>query len=412
MMSRLFRSFVVAIALCLGAGAGAWAQGLSALARVDGARSETRDHGAGFDLTLGLTQAVPYRVRLWDEPRRVVVDFREVDFTGLSAETMQGADAVAGVTMGRLGAGWSRMVVELTQPVLLVDAIYTGADGSAPVALNLSFTATSAPDFAARAAKPNDGDPIWGRPAVREVEAPILRQDGTRPLRVVLDPGHGGIDPGAQNDGINEADLMLLFARELRDTLRRGGFEVFLTRESDDFVPLETRVAFAHEAQADLFLSLHADALAEGRATGATVYVLSDQASDVAAQKLAERHDRDNLLLGVDLHDHDDVVAGILMDLTRRETEPRTMALAQTLVDHMGRHIGPLYKKPLQQAGFSVLKAPDIPSVLIELGFLSSPGDLDKLQNAEWRARAAQSIADAIADWSQNDAAQGALIRQ
>jgi N-acetylmuramoyl-L-alanine amidase len=114
----------------------------------------------------------------------------------------------------------------------------------------------------------------------------------------------------------------------------------------------------------------------------------------------------------VDLHDHDDVVAGILMDLTRRETEPRTMALARTLVDHMGRHIGPLYKKPLQQAGFSVLKAPDIPSVLIELGFLSSPGDLDNLQNAEWRARAAQSIADAIADWSQSDAAQGALIRQ
>ena len=412
MMSSLFRKIVLACALCLGVGSLAAAQNLTALARVDPSRSETRNSGAGFDLYLGLTQAVPYRVRLWDDPRRVMIDFREVDFTGLDPAAMTGADAVAGVTMGRLGAGWSRMVVELTVPVLLVDAIYAGADGSAPVALNLSFTETSAPDFAARATEPGAGDPIWGRPAVRDVDAPILRQDGTRPLRVVLDPGHGGIDPGAQNDGTNEADLMLIFARELRDTLRRGGYEVFLTREGDDFVPLETRVAFAHEARADLFLSLHADALAEGRATGATVYVLSDQASDVAAQKLAERHDRDNLLLGVDLHDHDDVVAGILMDLTRRETEPRTMALARTLVDHMGRHIGPLYKKPLQQAGFSVLKAPDIPSVLIELGFLSSQGDLDNLENPDWRMRAAGAISDAIADWSQSDAAQGDLIRQ
>ncbi len=240
-----------------------------------------------------------------------------------------------------------------------------------------------------------------------------LRQQGDRPIVVVLDPGHGGIDPGASRNGVDEAPLMLRFARELREVLlRTGRFDVVLTREADIFVPLERRQSIARAAGADVFISLHADALAEGQARGATVYTLSDTASDLASEKLAERHDRADLLAGLDLSAEDDRVAGILMDLARTETQPRSDALADYLVGALGAHVGPLYKRPRLSASFSVLKAPDIPSVLIELGFLSNPGDLENLLSEEWRARAATAIRDALLAWAVADAAEAALIRQ
>jgi N-acetylmuramoyl-L-alanine amidase len=241
----------------------------------------------------------------------------------------------------------------------------------------------------------------------------MRRQTGDRKLRVVLDPGHGGIDPGAQHEGHDEADLMLTFARELQEILVLSGrYEVTLTRTEDVFVPLQTRVSLARAAQADVFLSLHADALSKGRATGTTVYTLSETASDEASAQLAERHDRDDLLAGVDLADQDDVIAGVLMDLARRETGPRAERLADRLVEAIEAATGNLYKKPRMAAGFSVLKAPDIPSVLIEVGFMSNPRDLASLTDPDWRARAARGILDALDAWTIEDAAEARLIRQ
>jgi N-acetylmuramoyl-L-alanine amidase len=236
---------------------------------------------------------------------------------------------------------------------------------------------------------------------------------GDGPVVVVLDPGHGGIDPGAERGGLTEADLMLTFARELKETLlRAGGFTVVLTRNEDVFVPLETRISIAHAAGATVFLSLHADALAEGEAAGATIYTLAADASDAAAATLAERHDRDDLLSGVDLTGQDDLVAEVLMDMARTETLPRTQLLADTLRLAMDAAGLKMHRIPLQQAGFSVLKSPEIPSVLIELGFLSSTGDLARLRDRDWRARMAQALAAGLQAWSVEDAVQQQLRRQ
>jgi len=240
--------------------------------------------------------------------------------------------------------------------------------------------------------------------------APVL---GDGPVVVVLDPGHGGIDPGAQRGGESEKNLMLAFARELRDTLRRvGGFEVVLTREDDRFVSLERRIAIAHQVRAHLFLSLHADALGQGQASGATVYLLDRNASDEATRLLAERHDRDDLVSGIDLRGQDDVIADILMDLARQETGPRAEVLAHFLVVGIQQAGGPVNSHPIRRADFSVLKAADIPSVLIEVGFLSSPRDLKNLTNPEWRLGMAQGIARGIQAWVIADMARAGLRRR
>jgi N-acetylmuramoyl-L-alanine amidase len=185
-----------------------------------------------------------------------------------------------------------------------------------------------------------------------------------------------------------------------------------LTRDSDVFVPLETRISIARAAGADVFLSLHADALEEGRATGATVYLLADEASDWASAKLAERHDRADLLAGVDLSHQEDSVALVMMDLARAETRPRSERLAGTIADAMRQAGVKLHRHPIQKAALSVLKAPDIPSVLIEVGFLSSPKDRDRLNDPDWRDRMQAAILAALRNWAREDAAEALLIRK
>ena len=211
------------------------------------------------------------------------------------------------------------------------------------------------------------------QPVRWKIPAPKHRQTGESPLVVVLDPGHGGIDPGAESDGVGEAELMLTFAVVLEEAIGgRTGTSSSSNPHRRFFVPLETRVSIARNAGADVFLSLHADALIEGRATGATIYTLAEEASDAASQKLAERHDRGDLLAGVDLSGQGDVVATVLMDLARTETAPRSEMLAERLVEGLSK-VTRMHKRPRLYASFSVLKSPDIPSALIELGFLSSP---------------------------------------
>lgn len=408
------RSFLVIFLTLMSfvmSGAVSRAQGFSGLARIDPAASSITDVRRGLVVDLGLSQAVPYRVFTLDDPARLVVDFREVDWTGLSPEALLQASHATGVRFGTFRPGWSRMIVDLAGPMALVTASMAtdAATGDARVTLRLSET--SAADFSAKAGAPDD--PGWDLPDPASVPAPKARQRGDRPLQVVLDPGHGGVDPGAERDGLSEADLMLRFALELKEALvRAGNFEVTLTREDDSFVPLETRITLARAAGADVFLSLHADALAEGGASGATIYTLSDSASDEASELLAQRHDRADLLAGVDLTEQDDVIASVLMEMARRDTTPRSDSLADHLVRSLRDSIGRMHKRPRLSAGFSVLKAPDFPSVLIELGFLSSPQDITNLQTPEWRARAIMGIRQALQSWAVSDAAEAGLLRQ
>lgn len=398
--------FLVLLALFAGWGGGrAAAQGgmpLSALARVDPAATVLRDLARGVEVEIGLSQPVPYRIAHLDTPRRLVIEFSEARFDPAALARLRPTDRVRDVAVSQPRPGWSRLTLGLAGPFALAEAALRRDTEAGSARLHLRLAPVSEEDFAARVAAgagvlPRDLPPVTVPAAEGAAQA--------APLVVMLDPGHGGIDPGAERDGHREADLVLGFARELAEVLTRSTrFTPVLTRSEDVFVSLEARIRLAHEAGADVFLSLHADALEGGGASGAALYILSEEATDAASAALAERHNRDDLVAGIDLTGQDDRIAGVLMDLARRRTEPRTEALARAIVEGLEGEGVRLYGRPLQRAAFSVLKAPDIPSVLIELGFLSNPGDLENLLDPDWRGRAARGIATALERWARDDA--------
>ena len=405
------RSIIIAFAVFVAASFSGAAQEFSGLARVIPDKSTISDDGRqGVRIDLSLSLGVPYRLFTLTGPPRLVADFREVDWTGLSQQNLLSTDRIETVKFGSYVPGWSRLVAELSAPMAVQTAeMQMALDGSG-ARLTVHLTPVSEAEFLDRSGAPYD--PRWDLPEP-SVKAEMKPDRVDDVLVVMLDPGHGGIDPGAETDRSNEKTLMQVFARELREVLlRSGNFDVFLTRDGDYFVSLEQRVALAHDAGADVFLSLHADSLAEGKAHGATIHVLSEDASDVATAMLAERHDRDQLLSGVDLNAADDRVAGVLLDLARQETQPRTQALARSLVDAIGQTGAPVNRVPLRSGGFSVLKAADIPSVLIEIGFMSSPRDLKNLRDPAWRARMAEGIRNGLEAWRKNDAAIRPLVRR
>jgi N-acetylmuramoyl-L-alanine amidase len=387
----------------------AQSHGLSALARVDPETSGIEDGWFGkTTLQLGLSQGVPFRVFQLDQPARLVIDFREVDFTGIRKEMLLAEPGrVTDVRFGAFQPGWSRLVMDLSAPMLPVEIGMPIDTASGQATLEIELKTVDAADFAAQAGAPSSA--VWPM-ALTQARKPRVVPDDR--FVVVLDPGHGGIDPGAEREGVAEKDLMLAFAKSLQDALRRAEVEVVLTRDEDIFVALQERVAIAHRAQADVFVSLHADSLIQGGAKGATVYTLSDEASDAATAHLAARHNRADIIAGVDLTGSDDQVAGILLDLARQENEPRSMTLAEVLVAGMAEAGGPMNRRPMRVAGFSVLKSADIPSVLVEIGFLSSKRDLDNLRDPVWRAVMVNAMADAILTWRDQDAARAPLIRQ
>ncbi len=233
-------------------------------------------------------------------------------------------------------------------------------------------------------------------PAAKAVKPPSPRV----PARhiVVIDPGHGGVDPGATGaHGTYEKDVTLAVARELRRQLEATGrHRAYLTRDGDEFVRLRDRIAKARARKAELFVSIHADSIGNTRTTGASIYTLSETASDSEAAALASRENRADIIAGVDLSHENPEVASILIDLAQRETMNLSAILAGLLVDELGRQIPLLPAKPHRFAGFAVLKAPDVPSVLIELGYLSNPEEERRLARPQGRARVAAGIVHAI----------------
>mgnify|MGYP006287600023 CR=1 FL=1 len=402
--------WIVTLALAAAVAAGmAAAQPLGGLARILPDESGAVRDGGGVRLDLELTQGVPWRVFTLSDPDRLVLDFREVDWTGAAPERFA-APGLESVRFGAFREGWSRLVADLGRPLAVAEAglSVNALTGRASLRIYLEPVSEAAFDAAAGAPR----DPRWALPEPARVPPAPRSAVGERPLRVVLDPGHGGIDPGAEAGSVREAELMLRLARELRETLVRAGMEVVLTREADRFVSLARRVAIAHQAGADVFVSLHADSLAAGTAHGTTVYTLSESASDAASAELAERHNRADLIAGLDLTGTDDTVADVLMDLARMETAPRTERLARALVDGVEQATGHVNSRPLRSAGFAVLKAADIPSVLVEAGFLSTPEDLERLTDPQWRAALARGLREGLLVWAAEDAALAPLRRR
>ncbi len=380
------------------------AQDFAALARVDPGRSALVSQGDGARLTLALSRAVPWRVYTLEAPRRAVLEARTLDLAGLGPDALGPAGPVRLAGAGQGDDGWSRITLALDAPLEVRRAgMATGADGPGAM-ITLDLRPVSAEAFAASAGPP----PGVARLEREATAVPASERDGR--LRVMLDPGHGGRDPGAVHGGAREGDITLATARALREALRRDGrFDVAMTRDADVFVTLESRIAAARDHRADLFLSIHADAVPEGVARGAQVWTLSEEASSRAGELLAERHNRADLLGGADLTGQDDAVAAVLMDIARTETAPRSDALADALVEGLRKSGIRLHRRPRESAGFAVLRAPDIPSVLVEIGFMSSPGELALLTSPQWRLRVAEGLARGVADWVDRDAARAAL---
>ena len=372
---------------------------------VDGA---LRSRLGGIDLRIDLDRGVPWRVFTLTGPDRLVVDLRGLDWTGADTGAMRLTEEVTVLRVGAYRPGWSRLVAVLRDPMPLRRAALSVDEATGVARLNVRLGRADRAAFdAAAGAPPADPGRDLPEPAV---ERPFMPGQG--PVRVMIDPGHGGLDPGAEAPDVSEADLMLTFARDLRVTLLAAGFEVAMTREGDHFVSLGDRVAQAHAAQADVFLSLHADSLDRGQARGAAIYTLGRDASDGAAAALARRHERDDLLAGAGFAGADDTVAKVLTDLARQDTAPRSRALAARLVDGIRASVGGVHKRPLREADFGVLRSAGTPSVLVELGFLSTPQDLHNLRDPQWRAAMADGLRDGLLAWQGADAALSPLRRR
>ncbi|WP_368183765.1 N-acetylmuramoyl-L-alanine amidase [Aestuariibius sp. HNIBRBA575] len=409
MMFLYIKTVVYSALLSLSVAGAALAQDFTALARIDAGQSVVRDLHRGIEVDLYLSQVVPYRVFTLDDPRRLVLDFREVDWRGASRDGMLKASGVSDLRFGVLRPGWSRMVVDLNDALRVDSAGMEVSDIDGTARLRVVMQSTDPVDFAERSGAPND--PEWAF-LMADATQSAPAKDPNGPLVVVIDPGHGGIDPGAQRAGINEADVMLQLAFELAEAVARAGMIPVLTRNDDSFVSLEERMTLARAAGADVLLSLHADALEGEQTSGASFYTLSEAGADRASQRMAERHDRADLIAGLDLSEQDDTIATVLMDLARLETRPQTARLASALVSGFENNQSPLHSRPRREAVLAVLNAADFPSVLIEVGFLSSDEDRARLLSPQGREKIVNGIVAGLFTWAAQEDSLAPLVRQ
>lgn len=392
------------------------------------------DQGGATRLVLELSERADFRAFLLNEPMRLVVDLPTVVWK-LGAQVPP-AGVVAGYRFGQFDSETARLVIDLAAPARLRKSGYELQVSRSGQRLVLELEPISVEAFAsvvqpwtssgalrtAPAATPPAPAPVVAaappaRPAPPETPRPSVSVVApaaaapvspgtaarTAPRResrkiIVLDPGHGGVDPGALgSNGTHEKDITLAMAREVRRQLEATGrYRVIMTRDDDVFVQLRDRVAKARAANADLFLSIHADSIGSPQTRGASIYTLSETASDAEAAALAARENRADIIAGVDLSTENKDVASILIDLAQRETMNRSASLAHSLVTELGRDIHLLPNRPHRFAGFAVLKAPDVPSALIELGYLSNRQDELMLSRPQHRTKIAAAIVRAI----------------
>jgi len=358
-------------------------------ARLAGDRARTR-------FIADLSKKVEVSVFALGDPYRVIVDLPEVSFQmppGLGTERR---GLVTGYRFGLFAPGKSRIVIDVSGPFLVDKAFVLEPRPDQPARLVVDLVPTDRATFLAKLREA--GAKSHASEASAPQADPPAKPPNAKPV-VVLDPGHGGVDPGTSSaSGTTEKDVVLAFAKTLKQRLEaKGQYDVYLTRDDDTFLALRERVEFAQEKGANLFVSIHADYFPKqtADATGATVYTLSEQASDDEAKELAAKENFSDAIAGVDLpRDSDEVVANILIDLAQRETQNRSLIFARSIVG--GMSAADLHTKSLKSAGFRVLKAPDVPSVLLELGFLSNPNDEKRLTSDTWRGTMADKVAAAI----------------
>lgn len=324
-------------------------------------------------------------------PYRLVIDLPRTEFA-FDPRSLKSAGIVTSVRYGDAGEGRSRVILTSKKPfkVERVHIPAAGVDGKVPVSIELK--SASRAEFDAALAEQGTTTASTSPKAETGAENQVDRR-----FTIVIDPGHGGIDGGAKSpNGTVEKEITLAFGLELKEKLQESGrYNVLMTRDADNFIPLDARVAFARKHGAKLFISIHADTIRVKGLRGATVYTVSDQASDAESAALADRENLADAMGGIEIKEENQEVADILVDLIRRETHGFSTGFARTLLGELADSVK-LINNPHRHARFRVLRAPDVPSVLVELGYLSNEEDEQQLNSADWRGKIADSVVQAV----------------
>ncbi len=369
-------------------------------ARIIGDEARTR-------IVMEFNQEPEFEVHYLDSPARIVVDFPAVGFSFPTSD-LAPTGLFSDIRFGSMGEGSARLVLTAKKPAQVVIAESKSDDGGKTFRFVLDTEMATKQKFADLLK--NQSWQALAPATTASVTTDVMPKTSRQSEFVIaVDAGHGGIDAGAKGavSGTDEKVITLTFAKQLADRLNKiAGVKAFLTRDDDTFLALSERVTLARQQNANLFISVHADTLKQKGIRGATVYTISDRASDRMAQALAERENLSDQIAGVAVQHERPEVADILLDLTRRETQAFSVTLAENIVKSFEGQVG-LINNPHRYAGFQVLRAHDVPSVLLELGFLSNPDDEKLLLDETWRAKVADTLATAVTRYREQALANG-----
>ncbi len=393
----------LAAALCLAILSPALAASAAPLlafgARIAGDDARTR-------LIIDFDRKPDFKVHYVANPYRVLIDLPETDF-GIKPDELDARGIFSDIRYGTMAEGRSRIVLTASRPVGVVLAEVQEEQGAASYRLVIDTAIVTGEVFQGQMEKQS-----WQQASAPAGEQPSVILPGGKadgPFVIAVDAGHGGIDNGARGatTKTEEKNVTLAFARELAEALNRlPGTRAILTRDKDEFLSLSQRVQLARSEGANLLISIHADTLKQKDIRGATVYTISDKASDSLAASLAERENLSDQIAGIAFVDEPAEVADILLDLTRRETQAFSINLAESVVGKFKDEVL-LINNPHRHAGFRVLTAPDVPSILLELGFLSNKEDEQLLVDPVWQKKVAGLIAKAVEEYRATVVANG-----
>jgi N-acetylmuramoyl-L-alanine amidase len=360
-------------------------------ARIAGDDARTR-------IVIDFDRKPDFSLHYTSDPNRIIVDVPETSF-GFGENDLAATGLFSEIRYGNMGEGASRIVLTAARQAraVLAEVRENGEGKGYRLVIDCELVTAEAYVDIINKQQWGGSEKIAGRkvdrPGQTATETP--GQDG---FVVAIDAGHGGIDAGAKGTktGTEEKAITLEFARVLAEKLNQEkGIRAFLVRDKDEFLSLSERVVIARQRGAQLFISLHADTLRQKDIRGATIYTISDKASDALAESLAERENLSDDIAGIEIRDEPAEVTDILLDLTRRETQAFSIRMAETVLESFEGQVG-LINNPLRHAGFRVLQAPDVPSVLLELGFLSNPKDEALLIDPDWRDKVAERLTHAV----------------
>lgn len=361
-------------------------------ARVEDIRLGTQSASA-VRVVIDLNEKIDFKVFSLKDPVRVVVDLPGTTF---SVKSMPGkTDYMTNIRTGKTGKTGGRLVLEFNRDVVIKKSFMLAPQSGFKWRLVIDLELLSRTDGLSKVT------PEWYDNSVAEEKKPkaapaVSEQPRQKPL-IVLDPGHGGKDPGAIGvSGVYEKHLTLAMAKQMRTLLEdTGRYRVKLTRETDVAIALYARRRFARSVNADLFISIHADSIKKPETRGLSIYTLSETASDKEAEKLAESENKADIIAGVDLSGETQEVTDILIDLARRETNNHSSFFAEKIVKEI-KQVVQVLPNSHRFAGFAVLKSPDVPSVLVEMGYLSNKEEERLLKQPGYREKLAKATVKAI----------------